>query len=53
VGKELGNLTLWHSPHIGIPWVIDEIVIPQDETITLHDTQHFGRDLLFQAQIKN
>jgi hypothetical protein len=50
-GKELIDLSLLYSTNIRIPRVIDVKVIPEDQAISLHYSEHLGRYPLLQTWV--
>jgi len=49
--EELIDLPLFHTPDIGVSGIVDVIVIPKDEAIRFHDSEHLGGNLLFHAGV--
>jgi len=51
-GKEPLDLLLSYSSHIRVPGIIGMIVIPENETVALYDSDHLGGYLLLYARVE-
>jgi hypothetical protein len=49
--KKLTDFSFLHAANIGIPRIVDVIVIPNDKSIFLYHPEHLSGYLLFQSRV--
>lgn len=49
----MNDLTLSYTSHIGIRWIVEEEVIPKNESTFFQHAKHFASDHFFHSHVKN